>query len=87
MLLSIYYKDTRKVGNKMNEHENNLYFFEDKKENENNITQTNNLKKYKKEIDKYCFTISLGCMLKIGLLLVGNFILFLLKLYIYITYC
>lgn len=83
MLLSIYYKDTRKVGNTMNEHENELYFFEDT----NNTIQTSNLKKYKKEIDKYCFTISLGCMLKIGLLLVGNFILFLLKLYIYITYC
>lgn len=67
----------------MNEHENELYFFEDT----NNTTQTTNLKKYKKEIDKCCFTISLGCMLKIGLLLVGNFILFLLKLYIYITYC
>ena len=65
----------------MNEHENELYFFED---TNNEITQTSNLKKYKKEIDKYCFTISLGCMLKIGLLLVGNFILFLkLKLYLY----
>lgn len=67
-----------------NEHKNELYFFEDKKED---TIQTSNLKKYKKEIEKYCFTISLGCMLKIGLLLVGNFILFLLKLYIYITYC
>lgn len=67
-----------------NEHKNELYFFEDKKDN---TIQTSNLKKYKKEIEKYCFTISLGCMLKIGLLLVGNFILFLLKLYIYITYC
>lgn len=67
-----------------NEHKNELYFFEDTKED---TIQTSNLKKYKKEIEKYCFTISLGCMLKIGLLLVGNFILFLLKLYIYITYC
>lgn len=59
--------------NDMNEHEN--------------IIPIDNTKSYKKEIEKYCFTISLGCMLKIGLLLVGNFILFLLKLYIYITYC
>ncbi len=59
--------------NDMNEHEN--------------IIPIDNISNCKKEIEKYCFTISLGCMLKIGLLLVGNFILFLLKLYIYITYC
>ena len=59
--------------NDMNEHEN--------------IIPIDNTKNCKKEIEKYCFTISLGCMLKIGLLLIGNFILFLLKLYIYITYC
>lgn len=80
MLLSIYYKDTRKVGNIMynkNEHKNEL----------DNTIEIDNLEDYKKEMEKYCFTISLGCMLKIGLLLVGNFILFLLKLYVYITYC
>lgn len=59
--------------NDMNEHEN--------------IIPIDNTSSCKKEIEKYCFTISLGCMLKIGLLLIGNFILFLLKLYIYITYC
>ena len=66
------------------QNEIDLDFFNDY---DNDIITTSNLKKYKKQVEKYCFTISLGCMLKIGLLLVGNFILFLIKLYIYITYC
>lgn len=66
------------------QNEIDLDFFNDY---DNDIITTSNLKKYKKQVEKYCFTISLGCMVKIGLLLVGNFILFLIKLYIYITYC
>lgn len=45
------------------------------------------LKSYKKAIDKYCFTISFGCMLKIGLLLVGSTLLTIFKVWLYITYC
>jgi hypothetical protein len=45
------------------------------------------LESYKKAIDKYCFTISFGCMLKIGLLLVGSTLLTIFKIWFYCTYC
>lgn len=45
------------------------------------------LKSYKKAIDKYCFTISFGCILKIGLLLVGSTLLTIFKIWFYCTYC
>lgn len=47
----------------------------------------NDLKQYKKAIDKYCFTISFGCMLKIGLLLVGSTLLTIFKIWYYCNYC
>ena len=72
----------------MNEHENekdiNTLSYELKQAKKRKRLER---RKEKKQLEKYIFTISSGCMLKIWLLLVGNFILFLIKLYIYITYC
>ena len=45
------------------------------------------LKQYKKAIDKYCFTISFGCMFKIGMLLLFSTLLTIFKVWLYITYC
>jgi hypothetical protein len=59
---------------------------ENKENNKETIVYTD-LKQYKKAIDKYCFTISFGCMFKIGLLLIGSTLLTIFKVWLYITYC
>lgn len=62
-----------------------IYDFEEK-DNKEKIVYTD-LKKYKKAIDKYCFTISFGCMFKIGMLLLFSTLLTIFKVWLYITYC
>ena len=87
---------TRKRKIDLNEiQENNYTDFDyfsnfDNKENKENNKETivyTDLKQYKKAIDKYCFTISFGCMFKIGLLLIGSTLLTIFKVWLYITYC
>lgn len=87
---------TRKRKIDLNEiQENNYTDFDyfsnfDNKENKDNNKETivyTDLKQYKKAIDKYCFTISFGCMFKIGLLLIGSTLLTIFKVWLYITYC
>ena len=48
---------------------NDDYFNDNDKIQEDNKIVYTDLKQYKKAIDKYCFTISFGCMFKIGMLL------------------
>ena len=89
---------TRKRKIDLNEiQENNYTDFDyfsnlDNKENnkENNEKETivyTDLKQYKKAIDKYCFTISFGCMFKIGMLLLFSTLFTIFKVWLYITYC
>lgn len=68
------------------------YFNEDYFNDNDNIQDDNkivytDLKQYKKAIDKYCFTISFGCMFKIGMLLLFSTLLTIFKVWLYITYC
>lgn len=66
---------------------NDDYFNDnDKIQDDNKIVYTD-LKQYKKAIDKYCFTISFGCMFKIGMLLLFSTLLTIFKVWLYITYC
>lgn len=69
--------------------QDNEFDFDDyiKQYDKENKTITNDLKQYKKTIDKYCFTISFGCMLKISLLLIFSTLLTIFKVWLYITYC
>lgn len=88
---------TRKKKIDLNEiQENNFtnydYFNEDYFNDNDNIQDDNkivytDLKQYKKAIDKYCFTISFGCMFKIGMLLLFSTLLTIFKVWLYITYC
>ena len=87
---------TRKRKIDLNEiQENNYTDFDyfsnfDNKENKENNKETivyTDLKQYKKAIDKYCFTISFGCMFKIGMLLLFSTLLTIFKVWLYITYC
>lgn len=59
----------------------------DNEENKKETIVYTDLKKYKKAIDKYCFTISFGCMFKIGMLLLFSTLLTIFKVWLYITYC
>lgn len=84
---------TRKRKIDLNEIQDNNYtdfdYFSnfDNKENEKETIVYTDLKKYKKAIDKYCFTISFGCMFKIGMLLLFSTLLTIFKVWLYITYC
>lgn len=85
---------TRKRKIDLNEiQENNYtdfdYFsnFDNKENNEKETIVYTDLKQYKKAIDKYCFTISFGCMFKIGMLLLFSTLLTIFKVWLYITYC
>lgn len=89
---------TRKKKNiDLNEiQENNFteydYFNEDYFNDNDNLQEDNkivytDLKQYKKAMDKYCFTISFGCMFKIGMLLLFSTLLTIFKVWLYITYC
>jgi hypothetical protein len=61
--------------------------FDNKENNEKETIVYTDLKQYKKAIDKYCFTISFGCMFKIGMLLLFSTLLTIFKVWLYITYC
>ena len=85
---------TRKRKIDLNEiQENNYtdfdYFsnFDNKENNEKETIVYTDLKQYKTAIDKYCFTISFGCMFKIGMLLLFSTLLTIFKVWLYITYC
>ena len=66
---------------------NEDYFNDNDKIQEDNKIVYTDLKQYKKAIDKYCFTISFGCMFKIGMLLLFSTLLTIFKVWLYITYC
>lgn len=66
---------------------NDDYFNDNDKIQEDNKIVYTDLKQYKKAIDKYCFTISFGCMFKIGMLLLFSTLLTIFKVWLYITYC
>ena len=85
---------TRKRKIDLNEIQDNNYTdfdyfsnFDNKENNEKETIVYTDLKKYKKAIDKYCFTISFGCMFKIGMLLLFSTLLTIFKVWLYITYC
>lgn len=82
---------TKKKHIDLNEiRENNYTDFDYFSNLDNNNKETivyTDLKKYKKAIDKYCFTISFGCMFKIGMLLLFSTLLTIFKVWLYITYC
>jgi hypothetical protein len=88
---------TRKKKIDLNEIQENNFtdydYFNDDYFNDNDNIQDDNkivytdLKQYKKAIDKYCFTISFGCMFKIGMLLLFSTLLTIFKVWLYITYC
>lgn len=86
---------TRKRKIDLNEIQDNNYtdfdYFSNydnkEKENEKETIVYTDLKQYKKAIDKYCFTISFGCMFKIGMLLLFSTLLTIFKVWLYITYC
>ena len=85
---------TRKRKIDLNEIQDNNYTdfdyfsnFDNKENNEKETIVYTDLKQYKKAIDKYCFTISFGCMFKIGMLLLFSTLLTIFKVWLYITYC
>ena len=84
---------TRKKKIDLNEIQDNNFteydYFNDSyfNDNDDNKIVYTDLKQYKKAIDKYCFTISFGCMFKIGMLLLFSTLLTIFKVWLYITYC